>query len=385
VVAVIEKLDGVWPVGFGEGIETTDVSGPLSVSEETEHGRNLQRIIELTLLDIRLTEDSKGRAILGDEKTFHGGESGGLVLSDELALNVARGSELKHSSNYADEHTYANETFSVEQFALGEHVEGSYGGHDETAGLHGTEHVVSVLREGPGIEDQTPEAGESNFAAGEDTVAGGMLHPGVSGNDQVSGKPRTDENQDRRDPMTDAAKSFFAIEEETKKTGLQEEGKNAFHGECLANDTAGSLRKLGPICAELKFHGDAGDDAEGEVNPEDFGPEASSAVVVLVAGAEEHSFKDDNQKGKAHGQLRKKIVESHREGEMEAVNIQSGSHADTSGNIAKNPSSRRQTLAGSDLQGANGTIFPSLGQLVNEIFNENGNWRISTCCEKRRG
>ena len=130
--------------------------------------------------------------------------------------------------------------------------------------------------------------------------------------------------------MSDAAEPFFAVKEQPQKTRLQEKGKNTFHGQSLADDAAGGLGEFRPVGAELKFHGDAGDDAEGKVDAENFCPETRGAVVVLIAGAQRHGFEDDDQKGQAHGQLREQIVERNREGEMQTVYIQCGSHAGTS-------------------------------------------------------
>ena len=43
---------------------------------------------------------------------------------------------------------------------------------------------------------------------------------------------------------------------------------------------AGVAGEARPVGAELELHGDAGDDAEGEVDGEDAGPEARAIVVV---------------------------------------------------------------------------------------------------------
>ena len=66
---------------------------------------------------------------------------------------------------------------------------------------------------------------------------------------------------------------------------FEEEGKHAFHGKRLSNYAAGGLRKCRPVRSELKFHGNAGDDADSEVDAENPGPETRGAVVMLVAGA----------------------------------------------------------------------------------------------------
>src|SRR5208283_1716514 len=148
-----------------------------------------------------------------------------------------------------------------------------------------------------------------------------MLHPGIGGGGQINEKPRTNENQHSRNPVPDAAESFFTEEKQAQKTGFEKEGKNPLHGKGLADNAAGGFGKFGPVGAELKFHGDAGDDADGEVDGEDFGPKARGFGVVLVASAESDGFEDDNEQGKAHGQLREQIMESNREGEVQAVYV----------------------------------------------------------------
>ena len=121
--------------------------------------------------------------------------------------------------------------------------------------------------------------------------------------------------------MTDTAEPFFAKEKEAEEGGLEEKREKSFHREGLANDAAGGSGEFGPVGAELKFHGDTGDDADGEVNAENFGPEASRAIVVLVAGAKRDGFENDDEQGEAHGQLREQVMESNGKGEMQTMDI----------------------------------------------------------------
>ena len=97
------------------------------------------------------------------EKSLHRGESSWLILGDHLALNVAGGHELEHSGNDADDYAEANEGLAVEDFAAAQQIKGTYRGHDEATRLHRAEHVVGILPESPGIEQQLPETGESDL------------------------------------------------------------------------------------------------------------------------------------------------------------------------------------------------------------------------------
>ena len=81
----------------------------------------------------------------------------------------------------------------------------------------------------------------------------------------------------------------------------------------------GGFGKLRPVGAELKFHGDAGNDAEGEADAEDFGPEAGGVVPDFIFGAEGQGFENEDQKRQAHRKLRENVVEGDGEGEVETM------------------------------------------------------------------
>ena len=75
---------------------------------------------------------------------------------------------------------------------------------------------------------------------------------------------------------------LFAEEEHAQEGRFEEEGEHPFHRQRLAITPPEYLGELRPVGAELELHGDAGDDAEDEVDGEDLGPEARGAVVALV-------------------------------------------------------------------------------------------------------
>jgi hypothetical protein len=207
-----------------------------------------------------------------------------------------------------------------------EDVERTHRGYDETPGLHSAEHGVGILPERPFIKEEVPEAGELDFVMGTEPITYGVLHPGIGGDDEVAAQPGAEEDEESGPPVSDAAELFFAVKEEAEEGGLEEEREKAFHGESLSDEAAGGFGEIGPVGAELKFHGDAGDDAEGEVDAEDFGPETCGAREVFVVGAESDGFEDDDEQGQAHGQLREEIVESDGKGEVQTMNVQRGTH-----------------------------------------------------------
>ena len=122
-----------------------------------------------------------------------------------------------------------------------------------------------------------------------------------------------------RAEMRELRQALFAEEEQAEESRFEEEGKDAFHSQRLADDAAGSPRELRPVGAELEFHGDAGDDAEQEVDGEDFRPEARGLVPAVVAGAQGDELHHHHQQRQAHGELRKQIVERDGKREVDAV------------------------------------------------------------------
>ena len=76
-----------------------------------------------------------------------------------------------------------------------------------------------------------------------------------------------------------------------------------------------------PVRAELKFHGNPGDDAEREADAENLAPRnARQSVPDFVAGAQGDGFQDEDQQGEAHGELRENVMEGDGESEVQAMN-----------------------------------------------------------------
>jgi hypothetical protein len=93
------------------------------------------------------------------------------------------------------------------------------------------------------IQDQPPEALQSDRTVGILGVGYGMLHPRVGGDDEVARHPRPDEHRDSREPVCDPAYPLFAVKKQAEEGGLKEECEGAFHGECLADHSAGIARE----------------------------------------------------------------------------------------------------------------------------------------------
>src|SRR5712692_1659932 len=114
-------------------------------------------------------------------------------------------------------------------------------------------------------------------------------------------------------------KPFFAEEKKSQERGLEKKGKDPFHRKRLSDHAAGRSGKLGPVRAELEFHGNAGDNAQCETDSEYPGPKSRRAVPRFVAGLKRRSLQDENQKGEAHRELGENVMKGDGEGEMQAM------------------------------------------------------------------
>src|SRR5581483_11387457 len=109
-----------------------------------------------------------------------------------------------------------------------------------------------------------------------------MLHPGISRDDKEARQPRAQEYEECRNPVRLRPHALLAEQKYAEKTGLQEKGKHAFHGQRLADHSSGGFRKSRPVGPELKLHGNTGDHTHSEADPEDLGPESRRSIVLIV-------------------------------------------------------------------------------------------------------
>lgn len=119
--------------------------------------------------------------------------------------------------------------------------------------------------------------------------------------------------------MNGLAEPLFAEEENAEERRFKEKGKDSFHGERLADDPAGVSGELGPVCTELKFHGNARDDSHGEIDSEDLSPESGRVVEAFVPRPAVPPLQKNDEKSEPHRQLGEKVVVRNGEGELEAV------------------------------------------------------------------
>ncbi len=119
--------------------------------------------------------------------------------------------------------------------------------------------------------------------------------------------------------MKPRTQPLFAPDQRANEGALQEEGKHSFHRQRLSDHSTGILREAGPVRSELKLHRNAGDDPDGEIETKDFGPEPGSLVVILIPRSQCAPFPIHQKPGQPHRELRKEIVISDREAELQSA------------------------------------------------------------------
>ena len=129
--------------------------------------------------------------------------------------------------------------------------------------------------------------------------------------------------------MALGAETLLAVQEQAQERRFQEEGEHALHGQGLSDHPAREAGEMRPVRAELELHRDARHYPEHKIDAEDLGPEASSLVVNLIVPAQGQGLQYHDQWRQPHGQLRKQVVKSNREGEVQAVNQESAIHLQT--------------------------------------------------------
>jgi hypothetical protein len=123
------------------------------------------------------------------------------------------------------------------------------------------------------------------------------------------------------------AESLLTKEKKAKERGLEKKRKHTFHRKRLADYAPCRSGKLRPVGAKLKFHWDSSYYSESKADAKNLGPKARGLIPDFISGAEGESFHDENQKGQAHGELRKNVMKRDGESEMEAVDGECVFHA----------------------------------------------------------
>src|SRR6185369_2484975 len=119
--------------------------------------------------------------------------------------------------------------------------------------------------------------------------------------------------------MHGAAQMFFAVQEQSEEGRFHEESEHTFHGQRLSDHASSEAREMRPVGAELKFHGNASDNTDHEVDTKDLRPETRGSIVALVLLPHRHGLEHHDERCQSHGQLREKIVVSDSERKVQSM------------------------------------------------------------------
>ena len=146
--------------------------------------------------------------------------------------------------------------------------------HHERARYERRHLIVGKLDPRPWIEQVKPETVDSQRAIRFDVVTHRMLHESVGHDNEVARNPASQRDRQRGQEVIARTQSLFAPDECADKGAFQKEREHALHRQRLSDDPTGVFRKARPVRSELKLHRNAGHHPDGEIEPEDLGPES---------------------------------------------------------------------------------------------------------------
>ena len=144
----------------------------------------------------------------------------------------------------------------------------------------------------------------------------GVLHPAVGDQDPEGGEVGAERHHSGDEQMLDACEAVPAEEEHADEGGFEEEGHQAFNGEWGAEHVADVVRVVGPVGAELEFHGDAGGDAHDEVDAEQDAPEFHHVAPDSAPGGDVDGLHYDQQNREPEGERHEQEVVQGGEAEL---------------------------------------------------------------------
>ena len=95
--------------------------------------------------------------------------------------------------------------------------------------------------------------------------------------------------------MTHPGELVPAEEKQSDECGFEEERHQALDRQRRAEHIANVMTVISPVHAKLKFHGDPGGDAHGEVDAEQHAPEFCHLPPDIPAGHDVHTLHDAEQ------------------------------------------------------------------------------------------
>ncbi|MPM50433.1 hypothetical protein SDC9_97172 [bioreactor metagenome] len=218
-----------------------------------------------------------------------------LVLGHRVARLVA---EDDHRTRRGQPEGSSNAEGTAGEFDMhaAQQVPGTDAEDEDRAGDVAGRHGMDELRLRRRVEQQIGERGHLH-AHGDETELGPdrVLHPAVGDQDPQRREVRGDAGQVVDHQVAALRQAVPAEEEETDEGRFEEEGHQPLDRQRRAEDVADVVRVISPVGAELELHGDAGGDAEREVDAEQLAPELGHVAVDFLAAHHIDRFHDGQQ------------------------------------------------------------------------------------------
>ncbi len=101
------------------------------------------------------------------------------------------------------------------------------------------------------------------------------------------------------------------------KVEFQKERHQAFDRQRRAENIADIMRVIGPVGAELEFHGDAGGNPHGEIDAEQLAPEPGGVAPDFPAGHDIGALHDGEQERQPERERHEQEMVKRRSGELQ--------------------------------------------------------------------
>ena len=157
VVAVIKELDVLRPLVLREVVQPLDGAAERAVAQEAEDPGHDDRVLQLALGDVRLSDDRELGVRSPFEQPLHRGEGHRLMPCHHLPGAVPGRERDQHAGGQPRDDPHAQADPGVPGVLTHQRPVSPHGGHHERRRDERGRHVVGVLPERPGIEDVRPE------------------------------------------------------------------------------------------------------------------------------------------------------------------------------------------------------------------------------------
>ena len=309
-------------VAFNQLIDAGNRSGERTRTDQAENPRDPHFSVIRAGLRVRNGENrNRSRGGFRVPDRFHGGELLRLVAGREVGGFVALmdREERGHETERAGDHDGLLGEFNV---SLAEQVPGGNSHHEDSARHVAGAHRVGKRGLSPFARDDGPEA--VHLHTHRFNVEDGALrelHPAVGDQNPHGGNIGTESHEERADPVPQAAQPLPAEEEETGESGFHEERHQSLNRERSAENIAHVVRVVGPVRAELEFHGDTGSNAHGEVNREELAPESGHVFIDFFPRDHIAAFHGHEDHGKSESERDEEVVVKSRDSELQSRQV----------------------------------------------------------------